>query len=403
MPKSQDLSKSKMIQLVKKLVDAELHSLTITGGEPLTNATLTTEIIRIAKEAGTLVSLNTNLLLLNSKKLSVLKDAKLDGMLVSCSASDPDMYRFITRCGDYERFKRKLAMLVESGISCMVNMVVSKSNLPFIRSTAKDMAMMGVKSFSATPFTLNVDYPDFNSLLAPKEVLLIFEDLRWCKNELGLQVDVLEPLPRCFYPDWCWEDDYAFTKRSCQAGKMTVSVSNVGDVRPCPHNPMVYGNLFEESFEVIWDKMAMYRDDTNIPECCKGCPSIGECNGACRMNSLATTGKLSERDNLIVGHMYPVVREKIKSEIALSENTLLRFNGKLRSRKEKNGNYSIALRAQSFTIVNEELHRFVVWLESFLPRTFGELKESCAKNSQEEKLRQIITNLIAKGFIGISD
>ncbi len=91
--------------------------------------------------------------------------------------------------------------------------------------------------------------------------------------------------------------------RSCQAGRMSVNVSNIGDVRPCPHNPIVYGNLFRESMETVWSKMSAYRDGGTTPLACKHCPTVLSCKGACRINALSATGQLDGLDRLAVGHV----------------------------------------------------------------------------------------------------
>ena len=99
-----------MIKLTKTLVDAGIFSLVITGGEPLTRPNLTLEIVSIVKKIGISVSINTNLLLLTQWTASELKKIKVDSLLVSCPASDPDIYQKITG-GDIECFKSKLNKL----------------------------------------------------------------------------------------------------------------------------------------------------------------------------------------------------------------------------------------------------------------------------------------------------
>ncbi len=185
MPKSNDLSDEDTLQLIQKLIGDRIYSLIVTGGEPLARPSMAIKTTEIAKKAGMYVSINTNLSLLTSKMLSKFKELKVNSFLVSCPASDPDIYKNITRCGDYNRFRLKLKMLLDSNISCLVNMVVSQANYQFVRSTATDMAKLGVKRFAVTPAVPNVEHPDFDSLLSKHQIITLFEDLKWCVDTLA--------------------------------------------------------------------------------------------------------------------------------------------------------------------------------------------------------------------------
>ncbi len=228
------------------------------------------------------------------------------------------------------------------------------------------MAKLGVKRFAATPASLNVESPDYEGLLSGPEIITLLEDLKWCSENLGLEVDVLEVLPKCFLPAWCWEKKYSFMRRSCQAGRMSVSVSNVGEIRPCSHNPVSFGNLLYESLEVIWDKMAEYRENS-VPDVCGECPAVFSCNGGCRMNALAITGSVKGMDHLATAPIS--LPEKKQDEIIVKEDALIEFVGALRWRKETKGYYSITSKRnhRNLMVVNEEMFNFICWLEKFLP------------------------------------
>jgi len=400
MPASNDLKDKETLRLVEKLISDQIYSLVITGGEPLIRTATTLRAVKMAKEAGMFVSLNTNLLLLTEEILSKLKDSGINSLLVSCPASEPNIYRQITRCGDYNRFRSRLKMLIDSDISCLINMVVTQTNFQFIRSTAIDLVKLGIKRFAATPVSLNVEYPDYKSLLTKSQIRVLLEDLDWCADNLGLGIDILEPLPKCFFPDWCWEKGSPLTKRSCQAGRMSVSMSNIGDIRPCSHNPIIYGNIFQQSLESIWDKMSIYRNGA-IPNICKHCPSSPFCNGGCRTNALAATGRLDEPDYLTVGPRK--FSSQKQEEIIIKGDYFLYFKGKIRWRREEGNSYSISAKKNhlDLIIVNEETFRLVCWLEKNAPLTVKELRQKSYNTSTEAAFFEVLKSLIRKGFICI--
>jgi len=400
MPVSKDLPDETIVALAKKLVDARVYSLVVTGGEPFLRPNVLLDIVRMAKERGLFVSVNTNLIHATPELLSALRQLGLNSFLASCPSSDPAVYKYITRCGNYETFRTKLALLMEYEISCLVNMVVTPENREQIRSTATDLAQLGVKRFAATPASLNVEYPDPKTLLTNAQILTLLEDLDWCAENLGVEVDVLEALPKCLLPAWAWEKKRPFTRRSCQAGRMSASVSNTGDVRPCSHNPNTYGNLFSESLESIWDRMSEYRNSV-IPKSCHSCPAVASCNGSCRTNALALTGSIAEMDRLMVGHIS--LPKAAQAPLTLTAEAVVSFCGNLRWRKEIADEFSMTTKTnhRNLLIVNHETLEFVQWLERSLPMTVGELSPDCADTEATQAFNRIMETLVRKEFISV--
>lgn len=396
--KSKDLEDEKVIEIVKKIIDAKIYSLIITGGEPLSRPKLLLKIVSLAKQAGIFVSINTNLLLLNSHILGELKKIKLDSFLVSCPASDSFVYNKITRGGNYDVFLKKLKLLISSNIPFLVNMVVTKNNFNFIKTTAKELSNIGIKRFAATPASLNVDYPEEGDLLDKTQIYSLLEDLRWCSEELKLKVDILEPIPKCFFPDWCWDEKYSFTKRTCPAGRTSVTISNNGDVRPCAHNPNVYGNLFQMSLEDIWINFDEYRKKS-IPLMCNNCEILYSCFGSCRTNALAIKKSISEPDCLATfKNNFP--KQDNAEQMILNYNKKLFLKENFRWRKEINS-YSIILENDfsNLILVSDEMFRFIQYLKEELPLTPEELFTAFSKTVKREDFEKVIKILLRKKII----
>jgi GTP 3',8-cyclase len=106
MPASIDLSDEDVNLIIEKLLEARIYSLVITGGEPLIRPDATLATVRKAKATGIWTSINTNLLFLSREIASELKTLKVNSLLVSCPASDPDAYRSVTCLGNYKVFKK---------------------------------------------------------------------------------------------------------------------------------------------------------------------------------------------------------------------------------------------------------------------------------------------------------
>jgi radical SAM protein with 4Fe4S-binding SPASM domain len=399
---SEDLSDKKVVLMAEKLVENQIFSAIITGGEPLVRKHLTTELVRRFKEHNIDVSLNTNLQLLDEATLGEFIASHLDGVLISCPSTDSETYKCMTGGGDLQRFLSKLEILVQSGQHFSVNMVVNKRNLGNIRQSAESLRDMGVKIFGATPMGLNLENPDLNNLLTAEEVQKLIEDLMWAKDNLGLSVDIFEALPKCAFPAWIRNMDLPFLNRRCQAGKTVVSVSNNGDVRPCSHNPKSYGNILDEPLGVIWQRMAEWRNFETIPARCHDCKKLTKCFGGCRITAKAYTGDCGGEDPWMSSPI--LIDEKLPNknpEIEINPDMSVSFAETFRWRHESGDDYLMTSTRnnRNITVVNKQLLSFVQYLKQACPLKLGNLAKSVKKDFTDSEFQRIIRLLLTRGFI----
>ena len=401
--KSNDLEEDNLLELVKILIDNKIFVLTLTGGEPFTKPDLTLKILKIAKDAGLHVNINTNGLLLTKEIVEKLINLKVDSLLISCPAGDKRTYQKLTGGGDYQIFKEKLHLVIKSNIHFLINTVVSKSNYKLMRKTAVEMVNSGVKNFALTPATLNLQNPIYDMLLSPDEILELFEILRWTKNQYGIYVDSVEPIPICFFPDWAFESQLPFTRRVCVAGVKSICVSNTGEVRTCAHNDKTYGNLLGKSLSEIWSVMESYRTN-RTPNMCLPCPAQEKCNGGCRIFSMAKYGVTNMPDRLMKGPIKQSTTKKTQTKVPL--NAIYHFNGKLRYRKEYEGKYSVTSytnAGNNIMIVNKNLLEYIKWLSISLPQRGIDIL-STKQNSEKGKAKiRILSKLLENKFIGYDE
>ena len=257
-----------VLACAQKLIDNNIFSVIVTGGEPLLNKELTKKVIRLLKDNKTRVALNTNLTLADDDFISFLKEHTV-GVLTSCPSGVESSFSKLVGINNYALFEKNIRKLESAGVRFTVNMVVTRQNLHEIQATAEKMKALGCKSFAATPMGLNVEYPRLDLLLSVEEVHEVISDLLWIEENLKMRVDILEALPKCVFPDNVLQGKHAFLNRKCQAGRTVIAVSCNGDVRPCAHNPFSYGNLLEEDLKTIWEEMNAWRSMKYVPEDCK--------------------------------------------------------------------------------------------------------------------------------------
>ncbi len=371
------VSDETVLACAKKLIDNDIFSVIVTGGEPLVKRELTKNVITLLVENNIKVHLNSNLTLFDDDFISFLKKTKVS-VLTSCPSSIPTSFEKLTGIDAYSQFEENIKKLVLADIRFTVNMVITKDNLHEIRSTAQRMSVLGCESFAATPMGLNVEYPRLDLLLSIKEVQSVIADLLWVKDTLGLRVDILEALPKCVFPENVLIEKHPFLNRKCQAGRTGIAVSCNGEVRPCAHNPSSYGNILKESIEAIWAKMDYWRSEMYIPEECKECSWLNRCNGGCRTSAKAFGGKWDSKDMWAAPP--PTISPKRGThQIQLEEKTLFSVNRDYKYRHEDEGVFVVYNTTDGvYFMINEVFFNFI---DSFVDRDVFSLQDLAKKHN----------------------
>ena len=362
-----------VLACAKKLIDNQIFSVIVTGGEPLLKKELTKNVIRLLKANNTRVSLNTNLTLVDDDFISFLKEQNV-GVLTSCPSGVAGSFAKLVGIDNYSVFEANITKLVAAGVRFTVNMVVTKDNLQEVRITAEKMKALGCKSFAATPMGLNVEYPRLDLLLSVDEVRAVIADLLWIEETLKMRVDVLEALPKCVFPDEVLKGKHAFLNRKCQAGRTVIAVSCNGDVRPCAHNPYSYGNLLEEDLRDIWQRMSDWRSMQYIPEECKDCAWLNRCNGGCRTSAKVFNGDWSKKDMWCTGKVTTPLPSQKKQPMDLNPEARLKMTENIRIRPEGEDAYLVYNKEDDvYFMVNGVFYDFIRMLQEKKELRYGEL------------------------------
>ena len=390
-----------VLACAQKLIDNNIFSVIVTGGEPLIKKELTKKVIRLLKDNNIRVSLNSNLTLADDDFIHFLKEQKV-GVLTSCPSGEESSFSKLVGVDNYSIFETKIKKLVAAGVRFTVNMVVTKDNLHEIKLTAEKMKALGCKSFAATPMGLNVEYPRLDLLLTVEEVRKVISDLLWIERNLKMKVDILEALPKCVFTKDVLSGKHSFLNRKCQAGRTVIAVSCNGDVRPCAHNPNAYGNLLEDDLRNIWQKMSDWRSSQYIPEECKDCSWLHRCNGGCRTSAKVYNGDWDKKDMWCTGALSVPVSKNTLPEIELRPDTRLRITENLKMRKEDENAYVIYnMTDDIYCMVNNAFHDFIIAVQKFSEGTYEELCRLFNLSSDDGKIKEATIFLINKKILKI--
>jgi radical SAM protein with 4Fe4S-binding SPASM domain len=369
------VSDETVISCAQKLIDGGVFAMVITGGEPLIKRELTKKVITLFRENNVKVSLNSNLTLFDDDFIVFLKETQT-GVLTSCPSAIPASFEKLTGVDHYAKFETNIKKMLSAGIRFAVNMVVTKENLNEVRITAEKMKELGCKSFAATPMGLNMDYPRLDLLLDMEEVRTVIADLLWVKETLGLNVDILEALPKCVFPEKVLTEKHSFLNRKCQAGRTVIAVSCNGDVRPCAHNPVSYGNILKEDLRNIWAKMNDWRSAQYVPEGCKECTWLNRCNGGCRTSAKTIGGEWNSKE---MWCSLPLKTQPPKNQksIPLLPETQLQVNTNYLYRQEDKDIFVIYnVKEDIYFMINRAYHDFVTELKKYDTIGFADLQKA---------------------------
>lgn len=369
-----DIKDEVVMACAKKLIDNGIFAVVISGGEPLIKKELTKNLISLFIKNSIQVHLNTNLTLCDDDFIDFLENTGV-GILTSCPSAIPESFKHLTGVDNYGLFVSKIKKLIDAQIKFSVNMVITKDNLNEIRSSARAMKELGCRSFAATPMGLNMMYPRLDLLLSVQEVQKVIDDLIWIEDNLDMHVDVMEALPKCVFPEKILSEKHAFLNRKCQAGRTVISVSCNGDVRPCAHNPVSYGNILKEELTDIWAKMNDWRSSKFVPDDCKSCSWLHRCNGGCRTSSKTINGEWNSRD-MWAGSPLKTPPPLITEPIELKPETVLEFNKAFAYRKEYDNAYVVYnIPDDMYFMINQAYYDFLQNLKNVEPMSYSDLQK----------------------------
>ncbi|KPA17654.1 radical SAM protein [Candidatus Magnetomorum sp. HK-1] len=278
------LSKDELNRIIFDLKASEVMNLVITGGEPFYFPDLLFYVIKKAQENNIKCTVNSNLTLISSIIAKKLKEYQVP-VLTSLLSYKADLHDEITCSpGSYTRLINSLKLLKEHDVPLAMNMVVMNKNSDHVFETGEYVFQeLGISHFYATIVRPSQRCSNYNKLeLKPKSVFQMLDDLLRLQYEYSISVDSLTTYPLCLSEDSLKYKEI-FDKHQCTAGKSSCTVSAAGNIRPCGHSDIIYGNIFKGSLTNIWQRMTEWRDGSLLPVVCKSCRFVNKCSGGCRM------------------------------------------------------------------------------------------------------------------------
>lgn len=267
--------------IVEEIIKCHVLHVTLTGGEPMLVYKDIKPCIRKLVDNGIEVSLNTNASLIDEYSSAELKQLGISSVLVSLTSGNEETCNSITQNEKaWEMTLRGIRSLCSHGLKVSVNMVITTLNICDIYKTANLLKDFPIETFAATKAATPYGYHDFDKYrIDQKQLEYVFDELLRVNHDFGIKVSTLEFYPYCIFSK---QNHFErFGRRICSAGKTEIAIAYNGQIKACPHSTHVYGNYWE-GITSAWNKMEVLRNETYIPEKCRKCKYVLQCEGGCK-------------------------------------------------------------------------------------------------------------------------
>jgi len=269
----------------KKVLDiiryeAEVPSVSFTGGEPATYGDLP-ELVRYASEHnGMRVNLITNGTLITANKAKELARAGLSSAQVSIESAYDYEHDAITGVpGSHAASVAGFKALKEAGIHVHPHITVCRINRDKITDYPAFCKSIGAERFSANLVIPAGRGENEGLTVTYSEIGDIVRKLKAEAIKQGIRFMWYSPTPVCLFNPLA----EGFGNRGCSACEGLLSVDPNGNVLPCSSWSEPVGNLLEEGFEKVWNsqRCRWIRAKESAPAECKQCRHFAACQGAC--------------------------------------------------------------------------------------------------------------------------
>ena len=298
---SKSKSEEEYIEIARRIVELKPVAVTITGGEPLLVFDRIKSSIDLLHENHIYLTMNTNAVLLDDSICNYLKERNVH-LFISFPCAEPGICDMITnRKGSFGRIVKSLDLVDKYGLDFATNMVVSTKNIDYVEMTIdflKKRYDTHYISLTRVAKPINSD-KSFDEWLLDHEGInrLLDISVKATKNYDRLTIGTACPYTPCSINSQEAFDLFGY-QRICTAGKTSFGIDTDGNMKACPRDSRLYGNILTDSFEEIYERMHEWRDGSFIPDDCKNCKELLRCLGGCRVDAIPFTGESNAMDSI---------------------------------------------------------------------------------------------------------
>ncbi|MDL2314133.1 radical SAM protein [Desulfovibrio sp. OttesenSCG-928-C14] len=256
-PVARSMTPDDVAELARQADEIGLARFVITGGEPLVFKDLD-EVVKAIGPERFYINMDTNGWHLDHAKARHLKSIGVDRIQLSLDSLDAEEHDAFRRAkGSHERAMRAVDAALDADLQIFVQTVVTRQRL------YSEEFIQFIEHFNARGIGVFVTYAKPVGAWAGSgdDMLVTREDMRYFENILEKKYKVFTHLTPAYG-----------LHMGCIAVKGMFSVTQTGDVLPCPYVQISLGNIFKEPLKDIVERglqikhFGEYRDTCLIAE-----------------------------------------------------------------------------------------------------------------------------------------
>lgn len=260
--------------------DAEVPSVSFTGGEPMLRDDIAELIAYASGSLKMRVNLITNGTLISERRAEKLRAAGLASAQVSIESPNPDIHDNIV--GIKNSFRASLDGLLalkNAGILVHPHATLCRLNMQSLEEMAQFTKSLRIDRFSlnmiipagrGTARDLTLKYGEIKNVVLNIKAASEAEDVRFMWYS---------PTPMCLFNPV----SHQMGNKGCSACEGLLSVDPFGRLLPCSSWKEPVGNLLQEGFQALWfgDRARFLREKRAAHPGCRECENFAVCHGAC--------------------------------------------------------------------------------------------------------------------------
>ena len=262
------LNVDNVIKLIKKASKLGFYECDFTGGEPFLYKDFE-KILDITFKEGMLVTIFSNLTILNDKMLATLKSKGVKKIITSIESKDEDLHNnFRGLKGALRQTENNLNKIINIGIEHHINIVAGRHNYNDVLET--------IRYYHNKNYNIAFDFVSEEGR-ANKEEILSDDEYKYLAKEIREQklLDLSKKAP------------------FCGVGQRMVFINSLGNFCLCPNlieKEFVFGNInYKYNLKNILNEI--YSKYGNL-YCNENCDKKEICNGGCRARAFKQNGSL---------------------------------------------------------------------------------------------------------------
>lgn len=293
--KSKELSKKQIIEAAKKIVDAKVFEILITGGEPTIKEGIIEVLDILGKHCSIIIFTNALDDIALKKILPTIIKYK-ENISINVSLDGPvNIHESIRGIGTYKKTINNINLLINKGIEVNTNTVLTTSFIPHLEKFIEELRKIKLTSIKFSKFYPLGEGEKYKNLMPSPELF---------SNTSKKLLEIKKDEPRItFDNNFCFlinNRKQPIDTRKCSGGISKLVIESNGNVFPCqllPLRKFFMGNFTKDSVKKLWNNKNRKKFIKDFfPNECKKCEHNKYCNSGCKASSFSIHKDFKEKD-----------------------------------------------------------------------------------------------------------